>query len=980
MSRRALGILGIAATLIAPLAEALPPVGRSEPPGITEPDLDSDGDGLSNQEEAEILGANPNNPDTDGDGLADGSEAFPTSAILKYPRQPSTSAFAVIDLGPATQEAYVVDLNNNNQVLDSSGRIWAQGAWGEPLFSGAMRINDSGNVLAYRSSGPIQKYYPERLNPDTGEYGVYGLEAHWWVYLNNTPLYSGYDNDDEDSLQDNYGSWGASLNNSGQVVGMTAIGIGYGGEKLRAFRWQGQSMEILPGFGVTPWDETIENQPMFINDNGTIAGLALTESLVTGYEGYLDQAGQRTLLGTFTPCSLNNSNHVLLSPFENPASGANLHVPGAGTQDLVPILGKGVSASYAQHSLNNRGELLLYHSGRVVVANNSRLVPVAPPDWSISPVAFNDSGLIAGTGTSPSEQWKNVLLVPVDMAVDANRDGLIKFSGNANDQSVFGKPFDRTSEDRPSRHWVNADYDGLPNSEGEFLGTGTEDHEDGVIQTARDLEDFFRIWLHVGALHEQIAAGTFKIGLKWANTTDTPKIKVYRSTDPDGSDEYLKNEEAAFAQVSGDNAETLGEVAGSSALILPVELWADFSAQNPKVCLLFEGSREGKGQLMLTIHKADGTEIGEGSGVWLDLLDVRKMYTSSVDNMLTGTPPGEAQQTLVFVHGWNMSPDGSRNYAETMFKRLWHRGYKGRFAYFRWNTDWSDAFDNVPVVGEAAEAYFADYNDSEYTGWTAGAPTLKTFVQSLPYQNKNIAAHSMGNIVVSEAMRQGMQINNYALMQPAVPAACYDERAVIEQTQTATHAVEMGLWDGGPSYTTTVTVWNRPTPDDDSDQATRNLAYRGALKNIGQNGNLILFYLPNDNATSYAWELNNAVTKPPGQMSGIFRYARNNPSGEKLFKDYGGGTHVPFLGAQRHEAMSYACRTWGKAAGAEQQTQGAISAANRVNLGSAPFQLPGEDTNSGFGDEHSGQFKANIQSLKPFHDALMDELQLPRNP
>lgn len=198
-----------------------------------------------------------------------------------------------------------------------------------------------------------------------------------------------------------------------------------------------------------------------------------------------------------------------------------------------------------------------------------------------------------------------------------------------------------------------------------------------------------------------------------------------------------------------------------------------FSAQNPKVCLLFKGSGEGKGQLMLTIHKADGTEIGEGPGVWLDLLDVRKMYTSSETNMLTGTPPGETQQTLAFVHGWNMSPDGSRNYAETMFKRLWHRGYKGRFAYFRWNTDWSDAFDNVPVVGEAAEAYFAAYNDSEYTGWNAGAPTLKTFVQSLPYQNKNIAAHSMGNIVVSEAMRQGMQINNYALMQPAVPAACY---------------------------------------------------------------------------------------------------------------------------------------------------------------------------------------------------------------
>jgi hypothetical protein len=51
-----------------------------------------------------------------------------------------------------------------------------------------------------------------------------------------------------------------------------------------------------------------------------------------------------------------------------------------------------------------------------------------------------------------------------------------------------------------------------------------------------------------------------------------------------------------------------------------------------------------------------------------------------------------------------------------------------------------------------------------------------------------------------------MTVNNYALMQPAVPAACCDGRAVIEQAQTATHAVEWGLRDVAPVYTTGVTV------------------------------------------------------------------------------------------------------------------------------------------------------------------------------
>lgn len=144
--------------------------------------------------------------------------------------------------------------------------------------------------------------------------------------------------------------------------------------------------------------------------------------------------------------------------------------------------------------------------------------------------------------------------------------------------------------------------------------------------------------------------------------------------------------------------------------------------------------------------------------------------------------------------------------------------------------------ENIPKSGGAmlsgtlTTQYFTNYNNSEYIAWTQGAPALKSFVESLPYQSKNIAAHSMGNIVVGEAMRLGMQVNNYALMQPAVPAACYDEREVLKQTGTYQHSF-LGV---------NVTMWDEASPDDDPDAATRNMAYRGMLKDIGQNGNMIL--------------------------------------------------------------------------------------------------------------------------------------------
>ena len=210
-------------------------------------------------------------------------------------------------------------------------------------------------------------------------------------------------------------------------------------------------------------------------------------------------------------------------------------------------------------------------------------------------------------------------LIPAAIAVDANRDGTIAFSGEARDT---------TSQDTPFRFWCNEDNDGLPNSEGEVIGPSFPDHEDGVIQTARDLEDFTRLWLKFEAFQKEISEGTYTLGLKWKEATGSPAIKLYKSTDTNGSDSYLKDEAAALSQISGADTETIGTVAGETSLILPKDLWSSSSGQE-KSCFLFEASQEGKGQLVLTIEKSDGTEIGEGPGVWLDLKNVKKMYQSS---------------------------------------------------------------------------------------------------------------------------------------------------------------------------------------------------------------------------------------------------------------------------------------------------------------------------------------------------------------
>ena len=207
----------------------------------------------------------------------------------------------------------MLDLNNRNQVLDNTGRIWTTENGPDHMFPVPSSSNDNGQILSRRSSGVLYKFYPERIDPETFESGVYDTEEHQWAYLDDTPLLSAYDNDDSDSVPDNASSHPTSLNNNGQVVGTTDDGpSGYGSTNRCAFRWQTNNMAVLADFGIESAEEIIENAPTAINDNGTIIGIGQTTPYPGGIEGYVDQGGSRILFGDYLPVSFNNEAHVLV--------------------------------------------------------------------------------------------------------------------------------------------------------------------------------------------------------------------------------------------------------------------------------------------------------------------------------------------------------------------------------------------------------------------------------------------------------------------------------------------------------------------------------------------------------------------------------------------------------------------------------------------------------------------------------------------
>jgi hypothetical protein len=215
--------------------------------------------------------------------------------------------------------------------------------------------------------------------------------------------------------------------------------------------------------------------------------------------------------------------------------------------------------------------------------------------------------------------------------------------------------------------------------ENDVVPASQANHLDDIIQGRRDLEDFTRLWLRFEAFSSEIANGTFKVGFKWKDETGAPAIKVYKSADAAGSTSYLTDDTAASAQVDGANRVAIGTVStGGDMLILPADFWSSSSAQNK--CLIFEGASEGKGQLVITIQKSDGSDVGEGPGVWLDLKNIKTMYERGraipdfpdhpYDHIDAWSPPqigserydaghafsnlpGEEKNLIVYVHGIN---------------------------------------------------------------------------------------------------------------------------------------------------------------------------------------------------------------------------------------------------------------------------------------------------------------------------------------
>jgi hypothetical protein len=589
--------------------------------------------------------------------------------------------------------------------------------------------------------------------------------------------------------------------------------------------------------------------------------------------------------------------------------------------------------------------------------------------WDL--VDVSDSGaIITGLRKYDSQYfnllyWHGLLLQPVtgQLMVDGNRDGKM----SSDDHTI--SDLDQTSSDRPFRFWLNDDEDTAPVPyEGDRVPADQPDYSLHQIKSKRNLEDFARLWINLNGLQQSITSGTVRVGLRWKNVAagTAPAINIYPSADPAGSDNYLKSDPAAGAQIVGVFNEAIRDqnnqqsVTGGNDFIFKQDYWTGLDGDHPTKCLLFEGAGEGKGELTLVFLDANGTEIGQGGSVWLDLKNIKKMYQRA-----KGTPedgiagpwtdeaaiptgfeddpngqffepaPDEEPAVIIYVHGihppffdTDHAYNSNINTAETVYKRLWHNGFKGRFAFYKWPA--------LNPAGFLLNGTGFEFNQSEYRAFKYGSG-LAQFVATLPTDyERHIYAHSQGNAVVAAAFENyGLAATTWIVTQGAIPISCFD--------------------DDLRHY-----VFSYNTPDHAS-----SLGYRGFLTDH-VNTRIVNFSNDQDSVTGGTWEFDQQWSKPAVELVGLTRieYWFFSGLGEVHLKKFFNSEQLSErIVSDAHESMAMAVQSRSKSIAHGTDVQGKV---NKVVDLHQSF---------GFGDDHASQWDLPIQTTMPYFEQLLTEIR-----
>lgn len=436
---------------------------------------------------------------------------------------------------------------------------------------------------------------------------------------------------------------------------------------------------------------------------------------------------------------------------------------------------------------NNQGIGLYVDTGALIYRNNTFIdlnELVSIEDSIEDAVDINNEGLIAALAEDAVDGTDQVkLLIPVDIVPDFNRDGNITAADSG-----------KITESEPYRFWVNDDDDTAESDVADDSSTPTPDSADNVVKSMRDLIDFFPLFLDIKQLIAVLSPDEYDYVLSQADSA-VNVIPTDLEADSDsyasvGS--YLRDESAAgvFVSTQGPadspymvkNRVTQVPAAGKK---LEPQWLKDGLLEGKRRVLLVEGKQSTIEALTLRVFKINTTQQLAKIEFPLSLKLAKTMYRwlnlrAEVDGQeLAGGGSNMAEPTnwpdrltngkvFAFVHGYNVNEKNARTWGNEVMKRLFWAGSRAKFVMVTWRGNQGQLFPDLEHHGPTAD-YWVNATNAFKT-----APHLKQQL-SLPGNKLYIAGHSLGNMVVSSAIKdQNLSVERYYMVNAAVPAEAYD--------------------------------------------------------------------------------------------------------------------------------------------------------------------------------------------------------------
>jgi hypothetical protein len=486
-------------------------------------------------------------------------------------------------------------------------------------------------------------------------------------------------------------------------------------------------------------------------------------------------------------------------------------------------------------------------------------------------------------------------------------------------RKIDDEDLDRALNNDPYYFWVNDD-DGTGDTEGSGIPGSKDNTTNLTIPGTRNLVNWFPVYLDIKLVVDMYSPSSYRYAL----TSTSGQLKfVYSKLTSTTSGTYLTDVPTAQGMAVGAGPKING-IANFGGLANPLDSgFIESIRTSGNGVILVEGVGKSATPLVLAVYDQDNKVVFSAS-LNLSIDGVEQMFRHKnlmkemyqIEQQFPGIiPPGgvlpvaghpvpnegmldrlvpsdfsnqshfsgfdadsvnsdnETGKTndFIHVHGYNVNGQDARGEHAEVFKRLYWSGSKSRFWGITWYGYDSQKDMTKFCMGIRSPNYHVNVRHAFNTGIL-----LRNFVNNNNISNVTIFAHSLGNMVVSTAIKKGMQYGRYLMVNAAVAEEDYVPQSAYESENDWMNNTRPMMYDAGWRHPYLLDVslndayqpflwaseWYKHFVDNQDDGRSK-LTWRGYFQKVQEGGKVYAFFTPTDQAfRPFEYSLADVDSKP----------------------------------------------------------------------------------------------------------------------